>query len=99
MKGPLFVAAITFAGVSLASALPLDGGDRPERVGPTTQPASTQEAAAEQTAPRRDGPANAPDAEVESTPERTGPAVAEVPAQAAPARNRKHDLCQQDDRT
>ena len=79
MKGPLFVAAITFAGVSLASALPLDGGDRPERVGPTTQPASTQEAAAEQTAPRRDGPANAPDAEVESTPERTGPAVAAKP--------------------
>ncbi|MDG2021019.1 MAG: secretin N-terminal domain-containing protein [Phycisphaerales bacterium] len=79
MKGPSFAVAIAFAGVSLASALPLDGGDRPERVGPASQPTGTQEAATEQEAPRRDGPANAPDAEVENTPERTGPAVAATP--------------------
>ena len=77
------VAVLALAGVSLASAFPRDGGDRPERVGPATQPApapaSTQEAAAESTAPRRDGPSNAPDAQAETAPEQTGPAKTATP--------------------
>lgn len=79
--GLSLVAVLALAGVSLASAFPRDGGDRPERVGPATQPApaSTQEAAAESTAPRRDGPSNAPDAQAETTPERTGPAKTATP--------------------
>ena len=77
--GRSLVAVLAVAGVSLASAIPLDGGDRPERVGPAMQPAPTQEAPDETTAPRRDGPSNAPDTQAETTPERTGPTKAAKP--------------------
>ena len=43
------------------------------------QPAPTQEAPDETTAPGRDGPSNAPDTQAETTPERTGPTKAAKP--------------------
>lgn len=77
--GRSLVAVLALAGGSLALAIPLDGGDRPERGGPATQPASNQEGTAAEAPPRRDGPAKAPTSDATSTPERTGPAKAAKP--------------------
>ena len=51
------VAALLFAGAAYGAAASTDGVDRPERNGPTAQPAAVVQ---DENAPRRDGPATAP---------------------------------------
>ena len=52
-----FAAVLLFAGAAYGTTSVTDGGGRPERNGPTSQPATTGQ---DEDTPRRDGPATAP---------------------------------------
>jgi type II secretion system protein D len=72
-----FAAVLLFAGAAFG-ATATDGGGRPERNGPTSQPAG--EIGQDESAPLRDGPATAPAAAAPATgPDRSEPAAASEP--------------------